>query len=120
MKLPTTIGIDLARNILQVHGVDAGGVAILKRKLCRSQIPAFFTRLEPCLIGMAACTVAHFRARELETPGHEMRIMPPTYVKPYVKRGKTGAADAEAICEALRPDSVVTSTPALLQAAGRP
>lgn len=101
MQQPITIGIDLAKNVFQLHGVDAGGVAILKRKLRRGQVLDFFARLEPCLIGMEACAGAHFWARELQARGHEVRIMPPSYVKPYVKRGKTDAADAEAICEAV-------------------
>lgn len=101
MQQPTTIGIDLAKNVFQLHGVDADGVAILKRKLRRGQVPAFFDGLKPSLVGMEACAGAHFWARELAALGHEVRIMPPSYVKPYVKRGKTDQADAEAICEAV-------------------
>lgn len=101
MEQLATIGIDLAKNVFQVHGVDANGVAVLKRKLRRSQVLAFLGRLDPCLVGMEACAGAHFWARELQALGHEIRIMPPSYVKPYVKRGKTDAADAEAICEAV-------------------
>lgn len=95
-----TIGIDLAKNVFQIHGVDAAGAVVLRRKLRRSQVLAFFASLEPCLIGMEACAGAHFWARELTALGHETRLMPAAYVKPYVKRGKTDAADAEAICEA--------------------
>jgi len=101
MQQPTTIGIDLAKNVFQVHGVDAAGAAVLKRKLRRSRVLAFFERLEPCLVGMEACAGAHFWGRALQALGHEVRIMPPSYVKAYVKRGKTDAADAEAICEAV-------------------
>lgn len=101
MEQPTTIGIDLAKNVFQLHGVDVSGGAILKRKLRRGQVLEFFARRDPCLVGMEACAGAHFWARELTALGHEVRIMPPSYVKPYVKRGKTDAADAEAICEAV-------------------
>jgi len=101
MKQPTTIGIDLAKSVFQVHGVDADGAIVVKRKLRRAQILTFFAGLEPCLVGMEACAGAHFWARELQALGHDVRIMPPSYVKPYVKRGKTDAADAEAICEAV-------------------
>jgi len=101
MEQPTTIGIDLAKNVFQLHGVDARGEAILKRKLRRGQVLEFFARRDPCLVGMEACAGAHFWARELMALGHEVRIMPPSYVKPYVKRGKTDQADAEAICEAV-------------------
>jgi transposase len=97
-----TIGIDLAKNVFQIHGVDAAGAVVVRRKLRRSQMLTFFATLEPCLIGMEACAGAHFWARELTARGHEARLMPAAYVKPYVKRGKTDAADAEAICEAVR------------------
>jgi transposase len=97
-----TIGIDLAKNVFQVHAVDAAGVIVVRRKLRRSQMLTFFSNLQPCLIGMEACAGAHFWARELTALGHEARLMPAAYVKPYVKRGKTDAADAEAICEAVR------------------
>jgi len=97
----TTIGIDLAKSVFQVHGVDTEGAIVVKRKLRRAQVLTFFAGLEPCLVGMEACAGAHFWARELAALGHEVRIMPPSYVKPYVKRGKTDAADAEAICEAV-------------------
>ena len=101
MEQRTSIGIDLAKNVFQVHGVDARGAIILKRKLRRGQVLEFLARREPCLVGMEACAGAHYWARELQKLGHEVRIMPPAYVKPYVKRGKTDAADAEAICEAV-------------------
>ena len=89
MEKLTTIGIDLAKNVFQLHGIDANGAEVLKRKLRRSQVLAFFEGVEPCLVGMEACAGAHYWARELAALGHEVRIMPPSYVKPYVKRGKT-------------------------------
>ncbi len=101
MNQPIIIGLDLAKSVFQVHGVDAQGRVVLRRQLRRSQVPGFFERLEPCLIGMEACSGAHHWARELGGLGHEVRLMPPAYVKAYVKRSKTDAADAEAICEAV-------------------
>lgn len=101
MNAIATIGIDLAKNVFQIHGVDAAGSVVVRRKLRRGQVLAFFANLEPCLVGMEACAGAHFWARELTALGHEARLMPAAYVKPYVKRGKTDAADAEAICEAV-------------------
>jgi transposase len=97
----TTIGLDLAKHIFQVHGVDADGIVIVRRRLRRREVAAFFSSLPPCLVGMEACSTAHHWARELMSLGHEVRLLPPTYVKPYVKRGKNDAADAEAICEAV-------------------
>lgn len=101
MDQPVTIGLDLAKSVFQVHGVSTEGHAVVRRQLRRSQVMAFFERLDPCLVGMEACSGAHHWARELTRLGHEVRLMPPAYVKPYVKRGKTDAADAEAICEAV-------------------
>lgn len=101
MNQPITIGLDLAKSVFQVHGVDRDGAVVLRRQLRRSQVLAFFERLGPCLVGIEACSGAHYWARELGARGHEVRLMPPAYVKPYVKRGKTDAADAEAICEAV-------------------
>src|SRR6202161_2563684 len=98
----TTIGLDLAKSIFQVHGVDATGQVVVRKSLCRSQMLAFFTKLPPCLVGIEACGTSHHWARELIKLGHEVRLMPPAYVKAYVKRGKTDAADAEAIAEAGR------------------
>jgi transposase len=97
----TTVGLDLAKNVFQVHGIDSTGKVIVRRSLRRRQIMPFFGKLEPCLIGIEACGTSHFWARELRARGHEVKLMPPAYVKPYVKRGKTDAADAEAICEAV-------------------
>jgi len=96
-----TIGVDLAKNVFQVHGVDAAGVVILRRQLRRSQVLPFFAKQPACLVGMEACATAHHWARELTGLGHEGKLMPPRYVKPYVKRNKNDAADAEAICEAV-------------------
>ena len=97
----TTIGLDLAKNVFQVHGVDATGQVVVRRSLRRAQMLPFFARLPSCLVGMEACGTSHYWARELIKLGHQVRLMPPAYVKPYVKRGKTDAADAEAICEAV-------------------
>ena len=96
-----TVGIDLAKQVFQVHGVDDAGRPVLKKRLRRAELRAFFAGLSPCLIGMEACASAHYWARELAAVGHEVRLMPPSYVKPYVKRQKNDAADAEAICEAV-------------------
>ena len=97
----TTMGIDLAKNVFQVHGVDASGKVVVRKALRRSQLLPFFEDLAPCLIGMEACSSAHQWARELNGLGHTVKLMPPSYVKPYVKRGKNDVADAEAICEAV-------------------
>lgn len=97
----STIGLDLAKSIFQVHGVDAAGEVVVRRTLRRSQVLPFFAKLRPCLVGMEACGTSHHWARELSRLGHDVRLMPPAYVKPYVKRGKTDANDAEAICEAV-------------------
>jgi transposase len=100
----TTIGLDLAKSVFQVHGVDATGKVVVRKSLRRAQMLPFFARLPPCLVGMEACGTSHHWARELIKFGHQVRLMPPAYVKPYVKRGKTDAADAEAVCEAvMRP-----------------
>lgn len=100
MKI-ATIGLDIAKNVFQVHGVDDEGAVVLRRKVRRNKLMALFAGFEPCLVGMEACATAHHWARELMTLGHEVRLMPPAYVKAYVKRNKNDAADAEAICEAV-------------------
>ncbi len=100
MKI-TTVGLDLAKNVFQVHGIDRTGKVIVRRSLRRRQVMPFFGKLERCLIGIEACGTSHFWAREIAALGHEVKLMPPAYVKPYVKRGKTDAGDAEAICEAV-------------------
>ena len=98
----TTIGLDIAKNVFQVHGIDADEKVVVRKQLRRSQVMAFFAALPPCLIGMEACATAHHWARELTKLGHEVRLMPAKDVKAYVKRSKNDAADAEAICEAVR------------------
>jgi transposase len=97
----STIGLDLAKSIFQVHAIDAAGKVVVRKALRRAQVLPFFAKLPPCLVGIEACGTAHHWARELMKLGHEVRLMPPAYVKPYVKRGKTDANDAEAICEAV-------------------
>jgi transposase len=97
----TTIGLDLAKHVFQVHGVDAEGAPVLRKQLRRSQVLAFFSRLPPCLVGLEACATAHYWARELRALGHEVRLMPAQYVKAYVKRNKNDPADAAAACEAV-------------------
>lgn len=94
-----TVGLDLAKNVFQVHAIGTDGVVLVRRKLRRGEVIGFFSKLPPCLVGMEACASAHHWGRELIALGHEVRLMPPAYVKPYVKRGKTDAADAEAMCE---------------------
>ncbi len=97
----TTIGLDLAKNIFQIHGIDDHGEVVFNRALRRVQVLAFFERLEPCLVGIEACGTSHHWARELIKLGHNVKLIPPAYVKPYVKRGKSDAVDAAAICEAV-------------------
>ena len=97
----TTIGLDIAKNVFQLHGVDSTGRAVLLRKVRRDQLLPLLGSLQPCLIGMEACATAHHWARQLVALGHEVKLMPPAYVKAYVKRNKNDAADAEAICEAV-------------------
>ena len=101
MEEVAVIGVDLAKSVFQVHGVDAEGKVVLRRRLSRSKFLPFFAGLPRCLIGMETCASANHWARELVSQGHEVRLMPPQYVKPYVKRSKNDASDAEAICEAV-------------------
>jgi transposase len=101
MQTITTIGLDIAKSVFQVHGVDAGGQVVLRRQLKRRSVLAFFQKLPPCLVGIEACASSHHWSRELQALGHTVRLMPPAYVKPYVKRQKNDMADAEAICEAV-------------------
>jgi transposase len=97
----TTIGLDIAKHAFQVHGVDASGAIVIRQKLRRAEVLSFFETLAPALVGIEACPTSHHWARELRALGHDVRLMPPAYVKPYVKRQKNDAADAEAICEAV-------------------
>jgi transposase len=98
----TTIGLDLAKIVFQGHGVDEQGATVLVKRLHRKQMLPFFSKLSPCLIGVETCGTAHYWARTLTAMGHEVRLIPPAYVKAYVKRGKSDALDAEAICEAVQ------------------
>jgi transposase len=114
MQTVATVGLDIAKSIFQVHGIDVEGNVIIRRKLKRRYLLAFFQKLPPCLIGIEACASAHHWSRELKALGHTVRLMPPAYVKPYVKRQKNDATDAEAICEAVRRPTmrfVETKTP---------
>jgi transposase len=105
MVQPVTVGLDIAKNVFHAYGVDAQGQKVLSRKLRRAQVEAFFAKLEPCLIGIEACATAHHWARLLKRMGHQVRLIPPAYVKPYVKTQKNDEVDAEAICEAVtRPN----------------
>jgi transposase len=105
MRTITTIGLDIAKSVFQVHGVDAEGNVVIRRQLKRRYMLAFFQKLPPCLIGIEACASSHHWSRELQALGHTVRLMPPAYVKPYVKRHKNDSTDAEAICEAVtRPN----------------
>src|SRR5438445_11580185 len=101
MQAVTTIGLDIAKSVFQIHVVDAVGNVIVRRQLKRRYVLPFFQRLPPCLVGIEACASSHHWSRELKALGHTVRLMPPAYVKPYVKRQKNDAADAEAICEAV-------------------
>jgi len=101
MQDVTIIGLDLAKNIFQVHGADDKGQAVLRKKMRRGQVLKFFASLPPCLVGLEACGSAHYWAQEITVLGHEVKLIPPQYVRPFVKTNKNDAADAEAIVEAL-------------------
>jgi transposase len=101
MQTVTTIGLDIAKSVFQVHGIDATGQVVIRRQLKRRYVLGFFQKLPPCMVGIEACATSHHWSRELKALGHTVRLMPPAYVKPYVKRQKNDAADAEAICEAV-------------------
>jgi transposase len=114
MQATTTIGLDIAKSVFQVHGIDAEGNVTLRRRVKRRYVLAFFQKLPPCLVGIEACASSHHWSRELQALGHTVRLMPPAYVKPYVKRHKNDAVDAEAICEAVTRANmrfVATKTP---------
>ncbi len=106
MNQVVTIGLDIAKSVFQLHGVDANGAVVIRRRLTRSRMLAFFAKQARCIIGLEACGSAHYWGRELSRLGHEVRLIPPSYVKPYVKRQKNDAADAEAICEAVTRPSM--------------
>src|SRR5262245_59181048 len=114
MQTTTTVGLDIAKSVFQVHGIDADCNVVVRRQLKRRYVLTFFQKLPPCLVGIEACASSHYWSRELQALGHTVRLMPPAYVRPYVKRHKNDAADAEAICEAVtRPNMrfVPTKTP---------
>src|SRR6476659_796419 len=101
MQTVTTVGLDIAKSVFQVHCVDAEGQVVIRRQLKRRYVLAYFQKLRPCLVGIEACASSHHWSHELQALGHTVRLMPPAYVKPYVKRQKNDAADAEAICQAV-------------------
>ena len=114
MQAITTIGLDIAKSVFQVHGIDAEGKVLIRRQLKRRYVLAFFEKLQPCLVGIEACATSHHWSRELKALGYNVRLMPPAYVKPYVKRQKNDVADAEAICAAVSRANmrfVATKTP---------
>ena len=114
MQTITTVGLDIAKSVFQVHAIDVEGKVIVRRQLKRRYVLAFFKKLPPCLVGIEACASSHHWSRELQALGHRVRLMPPAYVKPYVKRQKNDSADAEAICEAVTRANmrfVATKTP---------
>ena len=114
MQVVTTVGLDIAKSVFQVHGVDGAGQVVVRRQLKRRYVLAFFEKLPPCLVGIEACASSHHWSRELKALGHTVKLMPPAYVKPYVKRQKNDATDAEAICEAVTRANmrfVATKTP---------
>lgn len=106
MKTVTTFSLDIAKSVFQAHGIDAAGKAAIRNQLKRARVLPFFMKLPPCVVGIEACASSHYWARELTALGHGGRLMPPTYVKPYVKRQKNDAADAEAFCEAVQRPSM--------------
>jgi transposase len=113
MHAVTTIGLDIAKSVFQVHGVDAEGKVLIRRRLKRRYVLAFFEKLPPCLVGIEACASSHHWSRQLKALGHNVRLMPSAYVKPYVKRQKNDAADAEAICEAVTRANMQSIGPGL-------
>jgi transposase len=119
MQSISTIGLDIAKSVFQVHGVDAAGQVVIRRQLKRRFVLSFFEKLSPCLVGIEACASSHYWSRELQALGHTVRLMPPAYVKPYVKRQKNDTTDAEAICEAVtRPNMRFVPTKTVEQQSG--
>src|SRR3984957_8537715 len=114
----STIGVDLAKSVFQIHGADERGAITLRKKLRRAQGVSFFSGLEPCVVAMEACASAHYWAREIAAVGHEVRLIPPAYVKPFVKRQKNDMADAEAICEAAQRPTMRFVKPKSAEAQG--
>ena len=108
MQSVTTIGFDIAKSVFQVHGIGGEGEVVIRRQIKRRYVLAFFQKLPPCLVGIEACASSHHWSRELQALGHTVRLMPPAYVTPYVKRHKNDAIDAEAICEAVTRATFVT------------
>jgi transposase len=116
MQTVTTIGLDIAKSVFQIHGIDAAGNVTVCRKLKRRYVLPFFQQLPPCLVGIEACASSHHWSRALQALGHTVRLMSPAYVKPYIKRQKNDAADAKAICEAVtRPNMRFVPTKTLEQ-----
>src|SRR3954453_21402316 len=119
MQTVTTIGLDIAKSVFQVHGVDGAGQVVIRRQLKRRSVLTFFQKLPPCLVGIEACASSHHWSRELQALGHKVRLIPPAYVKPYVKRQKNDCTDAEAICEAVgRPNMRFVPTKTIEQQSG--
>ena len=106
MQTVTTIGLDIAKSVFQVHGVDDAGAVVMRKRISRAKVLEFFTGLSPCLVGIEACPSAHYWSRELQALGHTVKLMPPSYVKAYLKRSKNDANDAAAICEAVTRPSM--------------
>src|SRR5260370_8919551 len=102
----STIGLDMAKSVFQIHGVDAGGAVVIRKRISRAKVLEFFATLPTCLVGIEACPSAHYWSRRLQGLGHTVRLMPPSYVKAYVKRSKNDANDAAAICEAVTRPSI--------------
>src|SRR6266581_3499625 len=115
----STIGLDIAKSVFQVHGVDAGGAVVIRRRITRAKLLEFFAALPPCLVGIEACPTAHYWSRRLQALGHNVRLLPPSYVKAYLKRSKNDANDAAAICEAVtRPSMRFVATKSEQQQSG--
>jgi transposase len=115
----STIGLDIAKSVFQVHGVDAGGAVVIRRRITRAKLLEFFAALPPCLVGIEACPTAHYWSRRLQALGHNVRLLPPSYVKAYLKRSKNDANDAAAICEAVtRPSMRFVATKSEEQQSG--